>query len=413
MYHSTGRISFAPFVKAVAGRQDIRTVLEIVAQNLGMGAAFREAYTGRLEIVSSSESFRESAKTFPMLELSRIYYSKDVQVGSVHSGILFLDLPAEAEAAGALSKENEVFFENAVIAASLCLERSFSRSVFGDEKREEVLKELLSGRIRDFRELDEIFRQWGWKKEQDLMVLLLQLQGSDDGGSPFSERERHVFFPLARSKILLFFPKAFCVFFTNMLVFLLPLPSGGSNAAEVLKDTLENIHTSLKEELPAESDRTFLFAAGGIKNGLDGVSESYEEALLTLAVSTVRRNEQAVNLWNMLGGLQLVAILSRTDEARRFCTRVLGELMEGKDASSNELLETLLAMDGCNWNVKAASESLRFHYNTVKYRLGILRERIGFDYSNSAQRFDMALALRLAPFFNKEKFVTIYQKKFI
>ena len=411
MNSSGERLSFAPFFKAVAGRQDVRAVLEVLSEELGMGAAFREAYTGRLSVVSSSETFRESAKTFPMLELSRIYCSRDVHVGNIHSGILFLDLPSDS--ADSLAPEERIFLENAVIAAALCLERSFSRTVPGDEKRDELLKELLSGNMRDSREAEELFVQWGWKKDQEFLVLLLRLADEGKTKSSFTERERHLFFSLARSKVLSFFPKTFCVLFTKMLAFVLPVPSGKPETLSGVKDVLESIAVSLKEELPLKKGRGFVFAAGGVNAGLKEVSRSRAEAVRALAVSDVLRSPANVVLWDMLGGFQLVAILSGTEEARSFCAGILGVLLEGEDASSSELLETLLAMDGCNWNVKAASEMLRFHYNTVKYRLGILRERIGFDASDPAQRFDMGLALRLAPFFYKDKFVTLYQKDLI
>ena len=411
MNGSGGKLSFAPFFKAIAGRQDVRAVLSVVAGYLKTGAAFREAYTGNVSVVSSSEIFRESAKTFPMLELSRIYCSREVQVGNVHSGVLIFDIPSDR--AHDLSDEEAIYIENAVIATALCLERSFSRTVPGNEKRDELLKELLAGEVRDYREAEESFAQWGWKKDQEFLVLVLRLADDVKEDEGAAARERHISFSLARSKVLSFFPKSFCVFYTKMPVFLLPLHSGKPEALSGVKDVLESILLSLKEELPQKKGRSFLFAAGAVKKGVNAVYRSYDEAVRALSVSESLGGDGGVILWDMLGGYQLVAILSETEEARVFCLRILGELLEGTDASSVELLETLLVMERCNWNVRAASESLRFHYNTVKYRLGVLRERIGFDSSDPVQRFDMGLALRLAPLFYKDKFVTICQKPFI
>ena len=411
MTDSSEKLSFAPFFKAIAGRYDVRTVLEVVAEYMKTGAAFREAYTGAVSVVSSSDVFRERAKTFPMLELTRLYCFRDVQVGNVHSGVLIFDIPSER--ADSLSQEEKICVENAVIATALCMERSFSRTLPGNEKRDELLKELLAGEVRDYREAEASFAQWGWKKDQDFLVLLLRLSDDSREEDGFSARERHISFSLARSKVLPFFSKSFCVFFTKMPVFLLPLSSGKQEALSGVRTVLQSILLSLKEELPPKRDRVLLFAAGGAKRGVNAVHRSYDEALRVLAVSESLRSDGGVMLWDLLGAYQLLAILSSTEEARVFCIRILGELLEGPDSSSGELLETLFAMEGCNWNVRAASESLRFHYNTVKYRLGVLRERIGFDSSDPAQRFDMALALRLAPLFFKDKFVTICQKQFI
>lgn len=402
------KLSFAPFFKTIANGEDVRAIIEILARRLGTGVAFREAYTGAVNIVSSSEVFVESAKTFPMLELSRIYYSYNAQIGDIHSGILIFDIPADS--VNSLSQEDGVFIENAIIAITLSLERSLSRALPGNEGNEEFFKELLSGDVLDYKRTEESFAQWGWRNDQEFMVLILHPTITSNEEDSFSARERHIFYSLARSKLLPFFPKSLCIFYKEMPVFLLPFNSRETEALSNVKMALKNILASLKNELPPTKERALFFAAGGAKRGLTSISQSFDEALKVISVSKSLQNRWAVIFWDLLGVHQLLAKLSKTEEARLFCTRILGKLIEEQGNTSIELLETLLALERCNWNIRAASKSLRFHYNTVKYRLDVLRNRINFEYADPEQRFNMGLALRLAPLFFEDKFITIYQK---
>ena len=66
--------------------------LDAAAEYLKTGAAFREAYTGNVSVVSSSEMFRESAKTFRCLSYPE-YTVPARQAGNAHSGILIFDIP--------------------------------------------------------------------------------------------------------------------------------------------------------------------------------------------------------------------------------------------------------------------------------------------------------------------------------
>lgn len=399
MNQSLEYFSFLPFFKAISGGRDVRAILEIISERLNVGSALREEFSGRITVVSESEDFQESAKTFPTLEMCRIYVSRDVRIGNLHSGILFLDIALKAS--NSFSREQEALIENAVIATALCLDRSLGRPAPEDEKRGEVLKGLLTGDLQHYREARDFFTEHGWDKRQPFFVLLFHITENTEINLVFSEREKRLFLSIAQNKILSFFPKSFCVYMADTLAFAIPYPSVIPEKPGEIKKTLKNIASSMKEELPYKKNLIFHFAAGGIKNDLGEISKSYDEAMLTIKISEAIKNKSGVAVWDLLGSSRLLAMLSDTDEARLFCVKVLGELMDEDTPASREHLRTLAAMDMCNWNINSASKMLRFHYNTIKYRLGVIRERISFDYNDPTHRFEMSLALRLAPFFSK------------
>jgi purine catabolism regulator len=104
---------------------------------------------------------------------------------------------------------------------------------------------------------------------------------------------------------------------------------------------------------------------------------------------------QEVVFWENLGGMKLLSMVSQSQEAETFCQSILRDLIEYDKSTNGELLQTLRVLNKNNWNVKHASEVMKFHYNTIKYRNKKICELLNFNPDNSDQRFDIALALKL------------------
>lgn len=396
MNSNPGVNSFLPFAHAIMEHEGIPSVLEIVSSALGRDCAFRNSVGGKSFISSSSPTFVESAKTFPFQELRRLFLNKEVAIGNVKPGILFLDLPPDS--ADLLTHEESVVFENGAVAVALCLEKAFSSLSSESHEKKEGIKDLLYNRCNGISEIKAITKSWKWTDDASAAVLVLSLAEN----SLFSERERHAFFTLSGNKISSFFPRSVFTVLSNHIVFIIPFPSNERNVPERFSSTLKEISVILQTEISGQLNPSFILAAGGIKNNLFSLSKSYEEALLTLRTSDFTGSKNAVLIWDEMRGMSLVALLSEREEALYFCGRVLGDLLNSNDSFSDALLETLMVMDKSNWNVRTSSEVLKFHYNTVKYRMGIIKERIGFDYSDPEHRFDMSLALRLYPLLRKK-----------
>ncbi len=396
MIQNLGVRSFLPFAHAIMEHEGISSVLAILSKALGYDCAFRNSISGKSFISSSSPTFREGAKTFPFQELQRLYLNKEVAIGNVKPGILFLNLPPDA--ANSLTPDESIVFENAAVAIALCLEKAFSSLSAESDGKKENIKDLLYDRCHEISEIETIIRKWEWKNDVSTAVLIFSLTEN----SIFSDRERHAFLTLSGNKISSFFSRSVFIISANLIVFIIPFSSKEKNTSERFKETLKEISHILQTETSEQTNPSHILAAGGIKDNVSAISKSYEEALLTLRISNFPGTKNTVLLWDEMGGMSLVALLSESKEALYFCRRVLGDLVSFQDSFSDALLQTLMVMDESNWNVRTSSAALKFHYNTVKYRMGVIKERIGFDYLDPEHRFDMSLALRLYPLLRKK-----------
>jgi DNA-binding PucR family transcriptional regulator len=80
---------------------------------------------------------------------------------------------------------------------------------------------------------------------------------------------------------------------------------------------------------------------------------------------------------------------------RELATRVLSPLRALPEATAERLAETLEVWLGLHGARAAVADQLHVHPQTVRYRLGQLRELFGEALDEPEQRFALMLALRL------------------
>jgi hypothetical protein len=89
-------------------------------------------------------------------------------------------------------------------------------------------------------------------------------------------------------------------------------------------------------------------------------------------------------------------ILGRDEElSRELAQRRLSPLDDLPPASRDRLLDTLRAWLDAHGEARPAAAALHVHVQTVRYRLGQLRDLLGDDLDDPAARLELALALRV------------------
>ena len=130
---------------------------------------------------------------------------------------------------------------------------------------------------------------------------------------------------------------------------------------------------------------------GSFHPGLHGVSRSYLEAQQAMEIGRRLRPEGGAHDYE-----EVVPYLVMTQNpllADRYVRHHLGPLLDADSKGGQHLptLEAFLAKG----SVKDAAEALHLHRHTVIYRLGRLKEILGFDLEDPFVRHRMQLALDL------------------
>jgi DNA-binding PucR family transcriptional regulator len=89
-------------------------------------------------------------------------------------------------------------------------------------------------------------------------------------------------------------------------------------------------------------------------------------------------------------------LLGRDSElASELAARRLAPLDDLRDQTRLRLVETLAAWLDAHGEARPAADALHVHVQTVRYRLGQLRDLLGDALDEPAARLELALALRI------------------
>lgn len=136
---------------------------------------------------------------------------------------------------------------------------------------------------------------------------------------------------------------------------------------------------------------------------------SYQDAkkAIKMGPKTKKRRQQKIYFFNQLGIYRFMDQKNITKDAIAFCNDYLKPLKDYDSKNNSELINTLetFLQTGCNWNLTATK--LYLHPNTVRYRIKLIEKLCKVDFKSEEDRFNMALALRLAPILPKNDITAV------
>jgi DNA-binding PucR family transcriptional regulator len=101
-----------------------------------------------------------------------------------------------------------------------------------------------------------------------------------------------------------------------------------------------------------------------------------------------------VTVFDGLGVYRLLAEGDGSDAVERFVSSHLDRLLAYDARRNMDLVGTLATLFRCGGSLEATAAALHTHRNTLRYRLGRIREISGHDLGDPDTRFHLELALR-------------------
>lgn len=146
----------------------------------------------------------------------------------------------------------------------------------------------------------------------------------------------------------------------------------------------------------------------GIFCGISGFCESFfhpaenfKQALKVLDIMKNDPHSDLIATWEDIGFLRLFGDHLDPVECRSFVESILGK--EILCPKNEHLLRTLSTLDSKQWNLKATSEALFLHYNTIKYRLRKIENLIGRKIGSQETRLNISIAVRLNSYLKESR----------
>lgn len=139
--------------------------------------------------------------------------------------------------------------------------------------------------------------------------------------------------------------------------------------------------------------------SGGVSGGSGTAGELAaltEQARLARRVGRRIGRRGEVSSYRRLGTERLLMAVTPNEELERFVDEWLGALLrqEAHGRGSAPLIDTLEALTGASWSLRAAARRLNVHVNTLIYRIQRIREVARRDLDDPDVRLAFAVALR-------------------
>lgn len=124
--------------------------------------------------------------------------------------------------------------------------------------------------------------------------------------------------------------------------------------------------------------------------GLSDISRALNQAIV--AADLCHGQQSKIMHYHDLGSMKLFMLLSGQPELEDFYDDIIGTLIKYDETHNSQLFETMSAYHACGCQYKETAQKLFLHENTIRYRIGKVRELI----NEKAPRDDFKEAFSLA-----------------
>lgn len=159
---------------------------------------------------------------------------------------------------------------------------------------------------------------------------------------------------------------------------------------------LERRFAELSARWSRTEERTTLRAGSGeAAANVEGLPESYRQALDALNIGIRARFEKNLVFFHELGIYRLLSRLGPQHELRDMIPPSLRRLLAVRTQARADLVETLEAYIACNRNALETSRRLNVHPKTVLYRLDKIRSGAGIDLDDAEEMLMVQIGLKI------------------
>lgn len=164
------------------------------------------------------------------------------------------------------------------------------------------------------------------------------------------------------------------------------------------EDTVKKATESAIAAIPAELTDAFAIYAGAGRRGqgMEHLAESFATALKAAGIQAARKREKNLLSYEALGISKLLMELDpHSSMAKDFYCETIQPLVEYDRRNNTDLVSLLRTYFEYSGHIKQMAEELYMHRNSVNYKMNKISEIVRRDLSNTEDRAEMLVALKL------------------
>ena len=137
------------------------------------------------------------------------------------------------------------------------------------------------------------------------------------------------------------------------------------------------------------------FGIGENAENIGYIAKSYKQATDVLRLQKKKGNKNKVHMYRQLGVYKLLLGIEDKELIKEYYHETIEELIKNDELKGTDYVKVLESYLRNSGSIKAVSEQLFYHKNTVCYKLAKIEEILGCNISFLDKRMTYSLALML------------------
>ncbi|MGH3360734.1 MAG: PucR family transcriptional regulator, partial [Nocardioidaceae bacterium] len=160
-------------------------------------------------------------------------------------------------------------------------------------------------------------------------------------------------------------------------------------------DRPADLATLVGEKLLSATRTQFQIGASGSVAGVQSLPAAYRHARMALEFGQQAPGAGSVVAYESMGLFMLLDAIPDRQKLETFVDETLGPVLALADHERDDMLETLRVLLSTRMNIAESSRLLRYHYNTLRYRVRKLEQLLGSFSEDTELELRIAVALNI------------------
>ncbi|WP_150284312.1 PucR family transcriptional regulator ligand-binding domain-containing protein [Rummeliibacillus sp. TYF-LIM-RU47] len=297
--------------------------------------------------------------------------------------------------------------ENSANALSLELVKQFAVSEVEKKFKNDLVDELISGKIRSMQSIYEKANVISWDFEGSFVAVLFKIHPLTETSYSKESNKSNL---LDRSHAALYdavnhyLPGGIITNKGNMVTVLWKVKKKNEHDDKSwrkgVQKTAANIQHIIEKQI---QDVAVQVGIGNVAESIIEISKSYKEAQDALDVGEKLNGQKSITAFAELGIFRLLSQFDDPQVLTQFIPQSLQRLLEYPQSNRTDLLITLQTFLECQQNASKTAKVLFIHYKSVMYRLDRIKEITGINFDDSEETLSVQVGLKIINFLKRER----------
>ncbi|AOM81781.1 helix-turn-helix domain-containing protein [Salisediminibacterium beveridgei] len=182
------------------------------------------------------------------------------------------------------------------------------------------------------------------------------------------------------------------------ILFVIPQHLDAGNAY----DELRGLFDTVAKEAGRYHQLPVMIGIGRIVHQVSQLRTGYRDAVKAVELIQKSKTDRRIVTYDELG-VERLLLSTEWSELAEFVESSIGPIIHYDTKNSASLVETLTVYLENNQNMATTAKALFVHVNTVKYRLGLIKDLLGMEFIKGRHAFELQLGIYIHQYLHQQR----------